>query len=116
MTMIKIIVQEKPFVIVLLTSNKMDDGLPCRPRSELERSSVHAALLASLDLHTAMHGYAATVAIVDFILPPLPPTPPPSPLRKAAPLPLVRSTSCALPAKIELKGPSWADLDSEEST
>jgi hypothetical protein len=88
----------------------MDSGLPSRPRSELERSAVQAALRASLDFYTAVHGYAATQAVVDHVLPePEPPTPPPP-----------RPVAYRLPELVVdkaprvLRGPAWADIDSED--
>ena len=85
-------------------------GLPSRPRSELERSAAQAALLASLDFHTAVHGYDATVALVSYLLPePEPPTPPP-PRPPSAPRPPAAPQEPRGP----LRGPAWADLSSEE--
>lgn len=88
-------------------------GLPSRPRSELERSAVIAALKASLDFHTAVHGYSATVDIVSCVLPESePPTPPPEVRRES--VFAVATSSRPLPPPRQ--GPSWADMssDSEE--
>lgn len=83
-----------------------DSGLPSRPRSELERSSVQAALRASMDFHTAVHGYAATMALVSYLLPePEPPTPPPR-------RPMPKKEPEVIQPRV-LKGPAWADLESD---
>lgn len=85
-----------------------DTGLPSRPRSELERSAAQAALKASLDFHTAVHGYSATVDIVSYVLPePEPPTPPPPVARRA-----VAPAVTVLPMRPR-QGPSWADMSSD---
>jgi hypothetical protein len=88
------------------------DGEPSRPRSELERSAVQSALLASLDFHTAVHGHAATVAVVDFLLPiPDPPTPPPRPAPRPCPEPRWAAPS---EPRAATRGPAWADIVSDD--
>lgn len=89
-----------------------DVGQPSRPRSELEKSAVQSALRASLDFHTAVHGHAATVAVVDFLLPePEPPTPPPRP----APRPRPEPRPAAPPEpRAAPRGPAWADIESDD--
>lgn len=86
----------------------MESGLPSRHRSELERSAAQTALLASLDFHTAVHGYAATAALVSLVLPE------PEPVAVRAQLPRAPKPLVHPPEPRVLKGPCWADLSDEE--
>ena len=93
-------------------------GLPSRPRSDLERSSVQSALIASLDFHTAVHGHAATMALMTSLLPQINATPQsPPPERRVsttAPRKFVKSQEPQQERGLLLKGPSWADMSSDE--
>lgn len=93
-------------------------GLPSRPRSDLECSSVQSALIASLDFHTAVHGHAATMALVTLLLPQIdeplqqPQSPPPERRVSTVPRKFVKSQEPQ--ERGLLKGPSWADMSSDD--
>lgn len=96
-----------------------DDGLPARPRSELERSSTQTALRASLDFHTAVHGHRATMDLVRFLLPEKEPEEPEK-KSTAASAAAHQEPKQEQPKKLQVvaavapKGPLWSDLSSDE--
>ena len=56
--------ENNDFLLEWLEKMDADDGGPARPRSELERSAVKAALRASLDFYVAVHGHGKATEIV----------------------------------------------------